>query len=70
MAGLLGYGAGFGGTRVFFRLFMENSAGEFPLKWALLGGSVVLSVVIGMISSAYPALMAARLDPNEALRAL
>ena len=70
MAGLLGYAAGFGGTWVIFRFFMENSTAGVPLSTALFGGSLALSIIIGMLASAYPALMAARLDPNEALHSL
>lgn len=70
MAGLLGYAAGFGGTWIFFRFFMENSTAGVPLSTTLFGGSLALSIIIGMLASAYPALMAARLDPNEALHSL
>ena len=70
MAGLLGYAAGFGGTWVFFRFFMENNTAGVPLNTALFGGSVALAIIIGMLASAYPALMAARLDPSEALHSL
>jgi putative ABC transport system permease protein len=70
MAGLLGYAAGFGGTWVIFRFLMENSTAGVPLNTALFGGSLALSIIIGMLASAYPALMAARLDPNEALHSL
>ena len=70
LAGLLGYAAGFGGTWVFFRFFMENTSTGVPLSPALFGGSIALSTVLGILASAYPALMAARLDPNEALHTL
>jgi len=70
LAGLLGYAAGFGGTWAFFRFFMENSSAGVPLSASLFGGSVGLAVLLGMLASAYPALMAARLDPNEALHTL
>lgn len=70
LAGLLGYAAGFGGTWAFFRFFMENSSTGVSLSTALFGGSIALSIVLGMLASAYPALMAARLDPNEALHTL
>jgi len=70
LAGLLGYGAGYGGTWIFFQFFMEKSSVGVPLNMTLFGGSVVLAIVLGLLASAYPALMAARLDPNEALHTL
>lgn len=70
LAGLLGYATGFGGTWAFFRIFMENSTAGVPLSTALFGGSVVLAILLGLLASAYPALMAARLDPNEALHSI
>jgi len=70
LAGLLGYLAGYGGTWAFFQFFMEKSSVGVPLNLALFGGSVALSIALGLLASAYPALMAARLDPNEALHAL
>ena len=70
LAGLLGYAAGFGGAWAFFRIFMENGTTGVPLSTALFGGSIALSIVLGLLASAYPALMAARLDPNEALHTL
>ena len=36
----------------------------------MAGGSLALSLVVGLAASLYPALMAARLDPHEALRTL
>jgi len=70
LAGLLGYLAGYGGTWAFFQFFMEKSSVGVSLNMALFGGSVALSIALGLLASAYPALMAARLDPNEALHAL
>ena len=70
MAGLLGSLAGYGGTWAFFQFFMEKSSVGVTLNMALFAGSVALSIALGLLASAYPALMAARLDPNEALHAL
>jgi len=35
-----------------------------------MAGAFVLAVLTGISASIYPAIMAARLDPNDALRAL
>jgi len=70
LAGLLGYLAGYGGTWAFFQFFMEKSSVGVALNMALFGGSVALAIALGLLASAYPALMAARLDPNEALHSL
>ncbi len=70
LAGLLGYVTGFGGAWLFFRFFMDSATTTVPLSSTLFGGSVALAICLGLLASAYPALMASRLDPNEALHSL
>jgi putative ABC transport system permease protein len=73
VAGLLGYVLGFTATRIFIPLFTESHQGHgvaVPFDPIMAGIAFVLAISIGLAASIYPALMASRLDPNEALRAL
>jgi len=79
LAGVLGYLAGVGGAKVILPFFAQDGgagaqhAGHaigIPFDPALAAAAVVLSVALGLLASVYPALLAARMDPNEALRAL
>jgi putative ABC transport system permease protein len=70
LAGITGYLLGFGATKAALSLFSESHSGNVPFSPELAGSAVLIALAVGLISSAYPALMAARLDPNEALRAL
>jgi len=72
IAGILGYLAGIGTTRVALPFFSENLEHANMWQWSpeLAAGAVALAVVIGCLASFYPALHASRMDPTEALRAL
>ena len=70
LAGITGYFLGFGTTKAALSLFSESHSGNVPFSFELAGSALMIALAVGLISSAYPAFMAARLDPNEALRAL
>jgi len=70
VAGLTGYLLGLGITKASIPLFAEGHGVAVPFDPTLAGGILILSVIMGLVSSAYPALVAARLDPSDALRSL
>jgi putative ABC transport system permease protein len=71
VAGIVGYFAGLGATRVLLPLFTEGQGhGAVSFDPLMAGSAFLASIILGLSASLYPALMASRLDPNEALRAL
>ena len=70
LAGIIGYLLGWAVTKAAVLFFIEGHSGFVPFNLELAAGAIILSLLIGLISSAYPAVIASRLDPNEALRAL
>lgn len=71
VAGIVGYFAGLGVTRVLLPVFTEGqNHGAIALDPVMAGTVFLASIMLGIAASLYPALMAAQLDPNEALRAL
>jgi putative ABC transport system permease protein len=70
VAGILGYALGLSATKALVPLFTESHGVSVPFDPVIAAAAFVLSIFLGLASSAYPALVASRLDPNEALRAL
>jgi putative ABC transport system permease protein len=70
LAGLLGYFGGIGTTVAALPFFTESADIAVHFDPILAGGAIIMSVLLGLAASTYPALLAAKLDPNEALRAL
>ncbi len=70
LAGVIGYLAGYGAASVALSIFSPGHMVSVPLDGTLAVLSIVVALVVGLISSAYPALLAARMDANDALRAL
>ncbi len=69
-AGILGYLAGFVVAKGAIRLFSESGGASIQPSFELLGGSFVLAVLVGLMASVYPAYLASRMDPNQALNAI
>ena len=75
LAGVLGYLLGLGATKIALRFFIGEGAHAghgiaVPFDPWLAGSALALAIVLGLAASVYPARVAARLDPCEALRAL
>ena len=70
IGGIIGYFIGYGGTKLLFWLFLHKDAKVVSLDPGLAAGAFLMAIVVGLIASAYPAFMAAGMDPNQALRSL
>jgi putative ABC transport system permease protein len=70
LAGVLGYAVGIGATHFAVRFLSGGQGVPVPVKPEMAAAAIALAVLLGLCASLYPALTAARLDPNDALRTL
>ncbi len=68
-AGVVGYLAGIGITRILLE-FLTDHIAHFSLDPVVAVGAVFLAILVGLAASLYPAATASRMDPSEALRTL
>jgi putative ABC transport system permease protein len=70
IAGIVGYLLGLGVAQVIGPMITGVKGGSFSIDPLLAMGAILLSSLIGILSSAYPAIHASKMDPTTALRAL
>ncbi|MFB3884796.1 MAG: ABC transporter permease [Thermodesulfobacteriota bacterium] len=70
ISGIVGYLLGLTVSHVIGPIITGIKGGTFFIDPLLAIGSIVLSSLIGILSSAYPAIHASKMDPTTALRAL
>ncbi len=70
IAGLVGYGLGLTISHWVGPMITGMKGGRFVIDPFLAVGAIFLSALIGVLSSAYPALHASKMDPTTALRSL
>ena len=70
MAGVIGYVFGLGISQFLGPALTGIKAGRIVIDPLLAAGAIILSALIGVLSSAYPAIQASKMDPTAALRSL
>jgi putative ABC transport system permease protein len=70
IAGIVGYVLGTGVSRVLGPVITGAKSGALVIDPLLAAGAILLSSLVGVLSSAYPAIHASKMDPTTALRAL
>jgi putative ABC transport system permease protein len=70
MAGVIGYGFGLGISRLVGPMITGVKGRTIGIDPVLAIGAIFLSAILGILSSAYPAIHASKMDPTVALRSL
>ena len=70
IAGIAGYAFGLGVSQIIGPMITGMKGGKIFIDPVLAIGAIFLSSLIGILSSAYPAIHASKMDPTTALRAL
>jgi putative ABC transport system permease protein len=70
LAGVLGFLVGLGVSHAAANLIATKGHIAFHFNGDLAGAAVAMAVLLGLLASTYPALLASRMDPTDALRAI
>ena len=70
LAGVLGYGLGLAAAQLALRASGEGHPVHVPFSPEMALGALILALSLGLLASVYPAALAARVDPHDALRSL
>jgi putative ABC transport system permease protein len=70
IAGILGYALGLGVSHIMGPIITGVKSRSLFIDPLLALGAIFLSSFIGILSSAYPAIHASKMDPTTALRSL
>ncbi len=70
ISGIIGYALGLGVSQIIGPMVTGMKSGRIFIDPVLAVGAIFLSSLIGILSSAYPAIHASKMDPTTALRAL
>lgn len=70
LAGIIGYLLGVCSIWAGLKLFGDHDAVTVHLDPVLAVSAIAMAVIIGLLASTYPALIAARMDPNQALKTI
>jgi len=70
LAGIVGYALGLGVSHIIGPMITGVKGGPLFMDPLLALGAIFLSSLLGILSSAYPAIHASKMDPTAALRAL
>ncbi len=69
-AGVMGYIIGTVAIWAGLKVLGEHGEVAVPFDPVLAAGAIAMALTVGLLASAYPALMAARMDPNQALKTI
>lgn len=69
-AGVFGYVAGTGAVWAGLKLFDTHAGGTLQTDALMAFGAMAMALIVGVLAGIYPALTAARMDPNQALASI
>jgi putative ABC transport system permease protein len=70
MAGVIGYFVGLGGVWAALKFLTSTDSSAIPMALGPAVAAVTMALMVGYLASAYPAALASRMEPHQALKTL